>query len=343
MSNTGTTLYQLELDQTDVNCGMSYVFQLADGRFIILDGGYFTPGEDDRLFGFLKQKTDGKPHISAWYFSHGHQDHVGNFIQFMPKYRDRVILDHLLYAFQPVVLPEADVDWKSSDPATVKEFYRTVEAYCQDVEKVKLHTGDTFAFGELSIDVIYTYEDLWPERVGFNNFSAVIMTTVGDQRILWLADTGSKSADFLLSLPLERLTCEMVQVAHHGIDNYESVQRVYETTGARVLLWPTPDYQLVNRRDQSVNRFLLQELGIREHFCSGFGTAALPLPYEPGMATKYGKALSFAASPESCEYQQSGGLGENPFRYLKPEPIFPVSPGPGGVQMMHGETLGDCV
>ena len=44
-------LYQLQLDQREVDCGMSYVVQLASGHFFLVDGGYFTPGEADRLYG----------------------------------------------------------------------------------------------------------------------------------------------------------------------------------------------------------------------------------------------------------------------------------------------------
>ena len=33
-----TTLYQHELDQSLVNCGMRYVYQLDDGRFFLIDG-----------------------------------------------------------------------------------------------------------------------------------------------------------------------------------------------------------------------------------------------------------------------------------------------------------------
>ena len=38
-------LYQLKLDQSIVDCGMSYVFQLNSGHFFLMDGGYFTPGK----------------------------------------------------------------------------------------------------------------------------------------------------------------------------------------------------------------------------------------------------------------------------------------------------------
>ena len=149
-----TTLYQLELNQDEVNCGASHVIQLQSGNFIVLDGGYFTAGEEDRLCRFLEERSIGAPMITAWYFSHAHQDHVGNFIQFMRKHGSKVQIQRRLFSFHPMNLSNVTGDWKSSDPATVRAFYETVEVYCADVEKVKIHKGDQFAFEELTLDVL---------------------------------------------------------------------------------------------------------------------------------------------------------------------------------------------
>jgi hypothetical protein len=46
-----------------------------------------------------------------------------------------------------------------------------------------------------------------------------------------------------------------VQVAHHGIDNHEKLCALYAATEASVALWPTPDYGMVERKDQTVNHF----------------------------------------------------------------------------------------
>ena len=124
-----TTLYQLELDYSNIDCGMSYVFHLQDGRFFILDGGYCTPGEEDRLYDFLKERCEGKPVIAGWFFSHAHDDHIGNFIQLINKYREKVVIEKLIYNFQSIDLPDFECDWKSSSPAIVREFYRIVDKF----------------------------------------------------------------------------------------------------------------------------------------------------------------------------------------------------------------------
>ena len=173
-----TYLYQLELDQSNIDCGMSYVFQMENGHFIIIDGGYFTEGEDRRLYKFLTDNSSEKPVIEAWFFSHAHQDHVGNFIEFIRNYRDQLDIRCLLYNFHPVDLSSVEGDWKSSDPATIKEFYLTVEKYCGNIEKEEMQKGQKLVYGELTIEVLYTYADLYPEKASFNDYSTVITTTV---------------------------------------------------------------------------------------------------------------------------------------------------------------------
>ena len=100
-----TTLYQLKLDQSIVNCGMSYVYRLASGHFFLIDGGFFTPGEADRLYDFLRARCEGKPVIDCWFFSHAHQDHIGVFLDMMERHREDLVIKELMYAFQPMDLP----------------------------------------------------------------------------------------------------------------------------------------------------------------------------------------------------------------------------------------------
>lgn len=278
-----TKLTQLALDQQNIDCGMSYVFQLNDGSFFLIDGGYFTPGEEDRLYAYLNERSGGKIHIAGWFFSHAHQDHVGAFINFIRKYAKNVVIDQLLYNFQPMDfsdLPE-EMDWRENDPATFREFYRAIDAYCPEARRVILHTGDQVRFGELTIDVLYTHEDLDIDvsKVRFNDCSTVIRATVNQQRILFLGDVFVEGERILLRNP-EALASDIVQVSHHGFSG--PTAELYKKTGAKVALWPSADYvyeKIVSKKEREANEYLLNDAGINEHLVSGYGTVELTLPY----------------------------------------------------------------
>ncbi|MDF2568344.1 MAG: hypothetical protein K0R90_1800 [Oscillospiraceae bacterium] len=287
---TQTTLYQLELDYRNINCGMSYVIKTNDGSFFIIDGGYFTAGEEDRLYEFLRNKSDGEIIISGWFFSHAHQDHVGNFINFIRKYRNFVTLEKFFYNFQHVDFSGVTGDWKSCDEATVKEFYQTLDDYCKDVPIEILRTGQKFFVRELEFNVLYTHEDLYPLESSFNDHSTVLMMTVGEQKTLWLGDLYVKGSAILLNKYSDELKCDMVQIAHHGF-NGANVE-LYKATQAKVALWPTADYSMVNNKDTEVNSYLLNDAGIIEHIVSGEGTAEMELPYQFLTAKLGGKKIN---------------------------------------------------
>ncbi len=275
-----TTLYQLQLDQRDVDCGMSYVVQLESGHFFLVDGGYFSPGEADRLYDFLRARCEGTPVVAGWYFSHAHQDHIGVFLDMMERHRENLQLCRLYFNFQPLDLPETSGGWrtKSNDLATVRRFYEVLQERCADVPVHTLKTGERLRVEELSLEVLYTHEDLDAAST-FNDHSTVLLLTACGQRILLLGDVFTEGSRVLLSRCPEKLRCDIVQVSHHGYGG--ATRALYEATGARVALWPTPDYGMEPNARRPANHYLLKESGVVEHLVSGRGTARLPLPYAP--------------------------------------------------------------
>ena len=279
-SQQKTTLFQLELDYRNINCGMSYVIQMRNGEFFLIDGGYFTDGEEERLYRFLSARApDGDIRIAGWFFSHAHQDHIGNFINFISRYRESVTIGCFLYRIQPVDYSCIRGDWKSCDEATVREFHRILDGYVPDVPRKILKTGDRFSFHELEFEVLFTYPDLRSGGATFNDHSTILRMTIEGQRILWLGDIGTAGSRSLLRLPEEKLRCDIVQVAHHGY-NGASLE-LYRKLNASVALWPTPSYSMSANANSPVNDFLLNGSGIREHIVGGEGTVEMTLPYVP--------------------------------------------------------------
>ena len=273
-----TKFYQLQLDQSLVNCGMSYVFQLENGDFFIIDGGYFTPGEEENLYNFLRSKTLFKPHIRGWLFTHAHQDHIGCYLKFIEKYQNDVTIDTLYFNFQPTKHKFAFGSWqkKSNDLATVKYFYKSLKVFSDLYQVHTLKTGEQISIDELKINVLYTQEDLYPEKASFNDYSAVISVELAGKKILFLGDVQEKGSAILLRDKKEELKADIVQVSHHGFNG--ATKELYEATGAKTALFPCPLNEFEKNKERPANAYIIASAD--EIIISENGTACLEFDNE---------------------------------------------------------------
>ena len=142
---TPVSLFQIDLDNSRIDCGMSYLIRLRDGSIFMIDGGYFTHLQGERLFDLMKSVSyGGRVHIAGWFFSHAHQDHFGCFLDFISAHSHDIDIDGLYYNFPSLSLPEA-ASWKSSDNSSIREFFYDIDLYLPFVPRHILHTGDSFS------------------------------------------------------------------------------------------------------------------------------------------------------------------------------------------------------
>ena len=119
-----TALVQPALWQIDVDCkaaedngGMSYVLQLSDGKFIVIDGGYDTKEDAASIYKILSENKPAeheKPIIAGWFLTHLHIDHVGALRSFATNYRDKVEVEGFYYNFPYVNISDI---WPSNNKA----------------------------------------------------------------------------------------------------------------------------------------------------------------------------------------------------------------------------------
>ncbi|MBQ4113005.1 MAG: MBL fold metallo-hydrolase, partial [Clostridia bacterium] len=69
----------------------SYVITTADGKVIVVDGGYREDAQ--KLLAYLREITDREiPRVDAWLLTHAHGDHICAFNEIMDKYPDALEL-----------------------------------------------------------------------------------------------------------------------------------------------------------------------------------------------------------------------------------------------------------
>ncbi|MBQ9393245.1 MAG: MBL fold metallo-hydrolase, partial [Oscillospiraceae bacterium] len=203
--------------------GMSFIFRLSDGHFIVVDGGYDDAAEAERLYDKLTELSGGtKPVIDTWILTHSHRDHVGAFTTFAAAYGSSVTLNSVTFNFPNV----SSYNENLTNGGPQNTLYRdavlsAISTYFPGATVYKPHPGTVMQFAGTEVEFLYTYElsapnDLW----NFNDSSLVFTVTINGQRIMMTGDCAQPSTEAILAnYTVAELECDALQMAHHGYYN----------------------------------------------------------------------------------------------------------------------------
>ena len=232
-------LWQFEVDHSLIDCGMCYIVQLSDYSFFIVDSAHtYSVNDDNRIFDFLRQNTpDGMTvTVKAWFFSHGHVDHIAKFLDVL-MYNDEIIIEGLYYNFVPNNHFSSD-NWMHSDKMHTELFFKEVEKRKVNIPIYKLHSGQYFSLDSVRFDVLCTHEDIYPLSLdNYNDSSTVLMMSVGVDKVCFPGDAGGEDSVVLERRFPEFLACDIMQVAHHG--HFGTSENFYKLADADVALFAT--------------------------------------------------------------------------------------------------------
>lgn len=231
---TKTTVTQLK--STYVN-GMSYIVQLADGSFVIYDGGY--PDTDDDLYNKLVELNKGTSGIiiRAWVLTHGHDDHYRCLQSFAVNYASKVKVEYFLIS--PINAMDLKSDWDAT--FTDGTIYNSIKKFA-NAKTCYVHTGMRFTFCNTTMEILLTADDIFIENVSndFNNSSIVSRMYTPTKSIMFLADTGDDAAYKMESYYGKYLKSDICQVAHHGVEDFPLSS--YELIRAPILFYPCSNF-----------------------------------------------------------------------------------------------------
>ena len=274
--------------------GMAYIITLADGSFILIDGGprqreqHFTkafvdgewvdstPNEEhdcDKLYRLLRERTpEGqKPVIAAWFITHGHSDHTDLAGDFLRKYKDQIEVRIAAYN-----LPDPLKHPIKNEPSEI--LHITLQHIVKGFELVgathwDVHTGQRMSFPGCEVEILHTHEDYFPKSYAWGNHtSSAFRFKFKGKTFMVLGDCESDICHQMFYKYGSYLKSDILQPTHHGANGGST--DLNRAIDPEICLWPidawrfhTDGRMLGFQRGYEYNWVLRNdEFKIRQHY-----------------------------------------------------------------------------
>ncbi len=261
--------------------GMSYVFTLSDGSYLIYDGG--LPGDADHLIEFLEsnnKRADGKVTVAAWIVTHSHYDHYKCLETVLEEFSDRLDIEKFIFNEAREEYFTAKNDF---DDFLTSKIRKLADGKFQDLKYIRLHTGQRVSVRDCTAEAFFTHEDLYPSMIReMNSTSLVTKVYLGGQTFMFLADEEGDSDKILPKMYSKAWKSDFVQVTHHGYGG--GTDELYDLISPEYAMWPTAKYffDLVKegKWEKAHSIYLLEKIKVKEAFIAEGGHKTLTLPYK---------------------------------------------------------------
>lgn len=267
MLGVGDAQHKNASDEFDQRNGMSFVYQISDGSFVIVDGGY-DAADAQRIYDLLQEKKTGtKPVISAWILTHSHVDHAAAFCAFVGDSAKMSAVE-----LQSVVVNLAGAASYAEAGGGIQSTVATALANLPAGTTVyKPHPGDVMQLAGTTIEFLYTYEMAAPSALwNLNDSSLVFTVEIAGQKILMTGDAAAATAEVMLAnYGAAVLGSDVLQVAHHGFHNHIVPKAFYQAVvgdatieAPKLALWPSCDERSManhaNNAAAAANQYLAE-------------------------------------------------------------------------------------
>ena len=261
--------------------GMSYIMRLADGSFILIDGGPTNETDITALFDFLTEnnKTGGKITIAAWFITHAHGDHMGLAINFINRYHASLDIKMVAYNFPDF----ATVKIPNEDPSGmlkgVQQFKAVIKNYFPKADTFVFHTGQKLYLADAEIEILFTHEDLYPRPMYWGNHtSSGFRITANGKTFMVLGDMEVSLCSQMAQTFGNYLKSDILQLTHHGFNG--AAIELYQLIDPDICLWPVDEYRFLNdprclgtQSGYAFNAWIRDDtVKVRKHYTSSYTT-----------------------------------------------------------------------
>ena len=263
--------------------GMSYVARLADGRFVLVDGGEYNEEDCLQLYKFLKENSPRAiPTVALWIFTHSHSDHIGLATRFIVDYKDKVSVQAFGYQFPDSDKISVSMESVEGMKKDINILERNIQSSYPKATIYTLHTGQSYYFSEAEIEILWTMDDTYPATYSsFNDLSVALrFKFTGGKSVLLLGDCMHEACRRIAHTYGDYLKSDILQVTHHGLIGGD--KELYELIDPEICFWATSRERFLgltpNQRYQwclgeggcDYNKYLRDEsIRIRQHYHFG--------------------------------------------------------------------------
>lgn len=220
-----TKLHVLPTHRTNASTlwsGNSFVLQLKNGHFIIVDGGREV--DAPLLIQYLKDHSEGTPIIEGWFFSHMHADHSGAFNTIIrnAKYHDQIYVQGIYISGceSRALILASSFQRDQTDITYLAGTYLRDEKGNPTVT-YRVSAGQRYYFNDLYVDVPLTqaYVPVTSRTTDINDTSTWLMFHINGARWFTAGDADSGSITKALAWYDETyFTVDVHTSFHHGLN-----------------------------------------------------------------------------------------------------------------------------
>ena len=227
------TITQIGLEESnDAQNGMSYIIKLADGSFMIFDGGR-APGTD-QFVEIIRSLADDPDNITvaAWVITHAHSDHIGMLYSLLinTKYIDMFNIEQIIWS------QVSDAQLANMGSGSL-DYIDNRFSKLTDTRIVIAHPGQVFYIRNATYTVFSTIEMVEPIVLANLNDTCVVGRLEIDGRSLFFpGDSHPTETEMLNSVYKDLMKSDVVQVVHHGYQGGNS--EFYAYVDPLTVLWP---------------------------------------------------------------------------------------------------------
>ena len=284
----GAAIYSIpscEILRLNMSC---WIIKTRFGKLIVIDGGHYADCE--HVLACLRHISgEQRPRVTAWLFSHLHEDHYGVFhaIVQSPQYCEQIRVDHVYEGLLPEkYYTEECTERFDGEEKVIRAILSADETLGATVHHVR--TGDRITVDEIGFDVLHVPDLKDGPEMNLNDTGVVYkMTYDGGQTVLFLSDAEKVCSRDLLENHRAELKSDVVQAGHHGCGNVS--KECYREIGARLCIfqvgerfWYGDNGEGLNTHNVGVirTRAYLKELGMetKNILRDTDGILSMPLP-----------------------------------------------------------------